>query len=61
MNYVEVEDNAKANNKNANKDDKPRKLVKKKRIGEKTITSKAVLTEAGNYAVIVGNDWLKKT
>ncbi|CAG8775944.1 46396_t:CDS:2, partial [Gigaspora margarita] len=136
-NYVEVENNAEVNEENANKDDKPRKLVKKKRtapnirkdmfrvlrqgrvsstklaefhqnqareemttsmyckakvkdhsillildsrssecvvfanflkdidncpktVGGKTITSKAIVTEAGNYAIIVGNDWLNK-
>ncbi|CAG8689633.1 8909_t:CDS:2 [Gigaspora margarita] len=26
----------------------------------KTITSKAVVSESGNYAIIVGNDWMKK-
>ncbi|CAG8530301.1 3786_t:CDS:2 [Ambispora leptoticha] len=29
-------------------------------VGGKTITSRAVVTDAGNYAVIVGNDWMKK-
>ncbi|CAG8717992.1 15802_t:CDS:2 [Gigaspora margarita] len=29
-------------------------------IGEKTITSYAIISEAENYTVIVGNDWLKK-
>ncbi|CAG8630808.1 25675_t:CDS:2, partial [Gigaspora margarita] len=29
-------------------------------VGGKTITSKAVVSEVENYAVIVGNDWMKK-
>ncbi|CAG8649778.1 7256_t:CDS:2, partial [Cetraspora pellucida] len=29
-------------------------------VGGKTITSHAVVTEASNYALIVGNDWMRK-
>lgn len=29
-------------------------------VGTRTITSKAVVTEAANYTVIVGNDWMRK-
>ncbi|CAG8752640.1 5914_t:CDS:2 [Gigaspora margarita] len=38
---------------------RPRKMKSQKK-GTKTITSKTVVTEAANYAVIVENDWMRK-
>ncbi|CAG8766446.1 20221_t:CDS:10, partial [Gigaspora margarita] len=29
-------------------------------VGTKTITSKAIVTEATNYAIIIGNNWMRK-